>query len=67
MDRDSLTTIKRNKLFPLLSAIKFLLDSIDTSNNFKEILFSLLDKDVRLLSLRDMGFPHNWKQLAVWR
>lgn len=67
MNRDSLTTIKRNKIFPLLSAIKFLLDSIDTSNSFKEILLSLLNRDIHLLSLRDMGFPSNWAELAVWR
>lgn len=67
MDRDSLTTVKRNKVFPLLSAIIFLLDSIDAYNNFKEILFSLLNRNVRLLSLRDMGFPNNWKQFPVWR
>lgn len=67
MNRDCLPTIKRNKLFPLLSAIKFLLDSIDTSNDFKEILFSLLNRDIRLLSLRDMGFPSCWKQLPVWQ
>lgn len=67
MDRESLKLIKRNKLFPLLSAIKYLLDSIDESNNFKDILLSLLSRNVRLLSLRDMGFPSNWKQLPVWR
>lgn len=67
MNRDCLPTIKRNKLFPLLSAIKFLLDSIDTSNDFKEILFSLLNRDIRLLSLHDMGFPSCWKQLPVWQ
>lgn len=67
MDRKSLNTIKRNKLFPLLSAIKYLLDSIDASNDFKEILRSLLNRNLRLLSLRDMGFPSNWNQLSVWK
>lgn len=67
MNRDNLTAIKRNKIFPLLSAIKFLLDDIDTSDSFKEILFSLLNRDVSLLSLRDMGFPNNWTQIPVWR
>lgn len=67
MDRESLNTVKRNKLFPLLSAIKYLLDSIDESNNFKDILLSMLNRNIRLLSLRDMGFPSNWKQLSIWR
>lgn len=67
LDKDSVDVIRRNKLFPLLSAIKFLLDSIDNSNNFKETLSSLFERDVHLLSLRDMGFPSKWELLPVWR
>lgn len=37
------------------------------SNNFKETLSSLLERDVHLLSLRDMGFPSKWELLPVWR
>lgn len=67
MDRDSLLAIKRNKLFPLLTAIKFLLDSIDPHDNFKGNLLSLLNGHVRLLSLHDMGIPSNWQLLPVWK
>lgn len=66
MNRDSLAAIKRNKIFPLLSAIKFLLDSIDSSNNFKETLCKLLNRDVCLLSMHDMGFPSKWQNIPVW-
>lgn len=66
INRDDLPNIKRNKIFALLSAIKYLLDIIDTTNSYKETLFSLLDRNVCLLSLRDMGFPSNWKQMPVW-
>lgn len=65
--RNDLNLIKRNKLFPLLSAIKFMFDSIDAANDFKGALIPLLSRKVRLLSLRDMGFPDNWEQLPIWR
>ncbi len=67
MSRDSLNTIRRNKLFPLLSGIKYLLDGIDASNNFHDALVRLLDKKPRLLSLPDMGFPNDWEKMPVWR
>lgn len=67
MDREGQTTTKRNKLFPLLSAIKFLLDAIDPSNDFKESLKMLLNNKPRLLSMRDMGFLRDWQQQPVWR
>lgn len=67
INRESLTAIKRNKLFPLLSSVKFLLDSVDSSGDFKENLFLLLNRKLCLLSLRDMGFPGNWRQFPVWK
>lgn len=65
--RDGLNVIKRNKLFSLLSAIKYLLDSIDQVNNFKATLLLILSRKVTLLSLRDMGFPNDWEKLPIWR
>jgi len=67
MNRNSISYIKRNKLFSLLSCIKFLLDSIDNKNHFKEELFAILQSNCRLLSLKDMGFPNNWKELPIWK
>lgn len=67
MSREGQTLAKRNKLFPLLSAIKFLLDGIDLSNGFKESLMELLDYKPHILSLHDMGFLKDWKQQPVWR
>ncbi len=67
MDKDSMGSIKTNKLFPLLSSIKFFLDNIDPSNNFKDLLECLLDRNIRLLSLRDMGFPSNWEEEPLWK
>ena len=67
MDRNFMGIVRRNKLFPLLSSIKYLLDGIDSQNSFKEDLFSLLNRKVRLLSLRDMGFPANWDSQPIWK
>lgn len=67
MDRDSLRNIKQNKLFALLSAIKYLSDIISPNNSFKANLIELMKDGGKLLNLKDMGFPHNWKYLGVWR
>ncbi len=67
MNRDSLRIIKRNKLFPLLSGINYLLNGIDASNNFHDALVRLFDRKPRLLSLPDMGFPKDWERMPVWR
>ncbi len=67
MDRSSASGIRINKLFPLLCAIKFLMDSIDEANDFKTSLMKLLDRPIRLLSLRNMGFPNNWELMPVWQ
>lgn len=67
MDYEARASIKSNKLFPLLSAIKFLLDAIDPFNDFKKSLTQLLGNKPRLLSMRDMGFLSDWQEQPVWR
>lgn len=67
LNREGQTTTKRNKLFSILSAIKFLLDAIDPTNDFKQSLLELLANKPRLLSLRDMGFLNDWQCQPVWR
>ncbi|MCD8207496.1 MAG: Abi family protein [Bacteroidales bacterium] len=67
MDRSSASSVRINKLFPLLCAIKFLMDSIDETNDFKASLIKLLNRPLRLLSLRNMGFPNNWELMPVWQ
>lgn len=67
MDRDTVRNIKQNKLFALLSAIKYISDIISPDNSFKSNLIQLIDKGGKLLNLKDMGFPDNWKHLSVWK
>lgn len=65
--RPLITTVKQNKLFALLSAIKYLVDIISPGNSFKGRLVNLLDDNHRLLTLKEMGFPTEWRAMPVWR
>lgn len=67
MTRPALTTVKQNKLFALLSAIKYIVDIISPGNSFKHRLKILLEDNHRLLTLKDMGFPVEWGKLPVWK
>ena len=59
--------IHTNKLFALLSAIKYIADIISPQNSFKTNLQNLLNTPCNLLSLREMGFPDDWENLPVWK
>lgn len=67
LDRDTISTTKRNKLFAYLCSIKYLLDIISPKNDFHKNLKTLIENGGNLLSLKDMGFPNNWNYLGVWR
>ena len=64
--RDSIRFLKQNKLFVLLSAIKYIVDIISPGNSFKKNLYALLNDRHLLLTPKEMGFPSNWKQMPVW-
>ena len=61
------TAIKQNKLFALLSAIKYVVDILSPGNSFKQNLTVLLNDHHRLLKLKEMGFPLDWQDLSVWK
>lgn len=65
--RDKATGIKQNKLFALLSAIKYIADIISPDNSFKFNLTRLLNERHKLLSIKEMGFNEDWMDLPVWR
>lgn len=64
--RKEIKKIRDNKIFALLSAIKYIVDIISPNNSFKPNLFKLLAQHNKLLSLKEMGFPSNWETLPVW-
>lgn len=67
MSRDDASDIKQNKIFALLTALKYVVDIISPDNNFKNNLLALLSDNHKLLSLKEMGFPANWRRLPVWQ
>lgn len=67
MDRTTIQEIRTNKLFALISCIAYILDIISPASDFKRHFMKLLNSDCRLLNLKDMGFPANWKSLPLWK
>lgn len=67
LNRNTIASTKRNKLFAYLCCIKYILDIVSPDNDFLANLQTLISQGGPLLSLKDMGFPDNWKQLGVWR
>lgn len=66
ISRNNMSKLKQNKLFVLLTSIKYIVDIISPGNSFKNNLESLLNDNHKLLNLKEMGFPPDWKQLPVW-
>jgi abortive infection bacteriophage resistance protein len=67
MDRDTIKTIHKNKIFSHLSCIKYLLDIIYPNNNFKEDFMEICNNGGKLYRIKDMGFPDNWRYIGVWK
>lgn len=67
LDRDSIKTIRRNKLFAYLCCIKYILDIISPGNSFYTNLENIIASGGNLLSLKDMGFPDNWNCSGIWK
>jgi abortive infection bacteriophage resistance protein len=65
--REAVKTIRDNKLFALLSCIKYILDIVSPKSDLKKNLIEIMDNGGRLLKMKDMGFPDNWKFLDVWK
>ena len=67
LNRNTIASTKRNKLFAYLCCIKYILDIVSPDNDFLANLQTLISQGGPLLSLKDMGFPDNWKHLSVWK
>jgi abortive infection bacteriophage resistance protein len=66
IDRETIKTIRTNKIFASLCVIKYVLDIINPGNNFKGGLVEILQNSGKLVREKDMGFPENWRFLGVW-
>lgn len=67
INRDSISEIRSNKIFALLSCIAYLLDIISPESDFKKRIKELLLSDCSILNTKDMGFPINWQKSPLWR
>lgn len=65
--RKSISEIRTNKLFALLSCIAYILDIISPGCDFKKHIKDLLESDCQLLNIKDMGFPADWKTIPFWQ
>ena len=65
--REAIDRIRNNKLFVLLSAIKYIVDIVSPNNSFKENLVKLLNQPNKLLTKKEMGFPSDWETYPVWK
>lgn len=67
MDRQTIRSIRSNKLFAVFCCIKYISDIISPNSGLKRNFLSILGDGGQLLNLKDMGFPVNWKYLDVWK
>lgn len=67
IDRETIKTMHNNKLFSSLCCVKYILDIISPDSDLKKNLIEIINNGGRLLKVKDMGFPENWKSLYVWK
>lgn len=67
MSRQISSELKQNKLFAIVSCIKYLLDVISPGHDFKNRLTETIRQGGRLVNIKDMGFPEGWSNLDVWK
>jgi abortive infection bacteriophage resistance protein len=67
MERKDLRSVRNNKLFALVSCIKYILNIICPDNKFKDSLLKIVSDGGKLVALKDMGFPENWQSFGAWK
>ena len=67
LSKQEVATIRDNKLFAYLSVILYLQQIISPDSSFRKKLLNLLDESPKLVVLKDMGFPENWREYTLWK
>ena len=67
IERTSLGSIYKNKLFAALCCIQYISKIISPHSDFKNNLIKTIENGGKLLNIKDMGFVRNWQNLDVWR
>lgn len=66
MDWVTISSIRTNKIFAVLSCIKYISNMISPDSGLRQTFFSIVGDGGKLLSLQEMGFPPNWEKIGVW-
>ena len=67
IERENQNTIYKNKIFPVLCCIWYILKIISPKSDFKNNLLKIISDGGKLLNVKDMGFPKNWQDFGVWK
>lgn len=67
MPKNDSKSIRQNKLFAVLSALKYIMDVIQPGNTFNQDVRELIKQMPKLVTLQEMGFPERWQQLPIWQ
>lgn len=67
IDKRTCVSLHTNKVFAVLCCIKYISNIISPESDLKQNILSIIEEGGTLLNLREMGFPKNWKTLAVWK
>ncbi|MCD8266343.1 MAG: Abi family protein, partial [Prevotellaceae bacterium] len=59
--------LRTNKVFAVLCCLKYISDLISPGSHIREHLIELINGGGRLLNMKDMGFPPDWRTLDVWK
>lgn len=59
-------TVKRSKIYYSCCMINYLLQTANPGSAFKQKLIKLMNDHKEIISLNNMGFPHNWLEEKVW-
>ena len=67
IDKKSLSSIHKNKLFAVLSSIQYIIKIINPENDLKNSVIKTIFEGGKLLNIKDMGFPNHWQTFGVWK
>lgn len=67
MTKKEKSLLRVNKIFTVLCCIKYISNIISPDSSLKKNILSIIGCGGNLLSLKDMGFPRDWKHIDVWK
>ena len=65
-DQDAWSQLSNNRIFSVLTIIKYSIDLIAKQSSWSSRLYELLQKYTDVPS-QQMGFPNNWQELTIWK